>query len=162
MLASLRENFNLRSCRRALMTIGIKEVPCMLLTFGGAAIGLSFLNHNAGLELAMALSISLITEYVAENHIFKKKECCAQHKKPEADKVFGLLSRKGVLVALSIGVVTWWAHGMLLHDDHNHHHVDNHIERHHNHADDGHHHHDGEKRRNFAEHLTRKHQKLSL
>lgn len=133
-ISRLKESFNLKACRRTLMAIGIKEIPCLLLTFGGAAIGLSFLNHNPAIELGMALAISFGSEYVAENYLFKKDKCCDVH--PNEKKIFGLTPRS-FLFALTIGVATWWAHGVLLHDDDKNH-VQNHIEREHQHAEHDH------------------------
>ncbi len=158
-MAKLKESFNLKSFGRTLMAIGIKEIPCLLLTFGGTAVGLSFLNHNAALELVMALTISLATEYVAENYVFKKEKCCADH--PAERKVFGLMTPKGLLFAVTIGVSTWWAHGLLLHDEHKNHVQNQQIERPHNHADlrdQGHEHdhdHGAQERTKVAEPLLR-------
>lgn len=83
----------------------IKELPCFLITMLATLTGIQFLNHNPIIELVLAISLSMLVEYLYTKIRHAKSDVTTPYK----------FKLKYALTGLAIGLVTWGLHQFLLH-----------------------------------------------
>lgn len=102
----LRSIFNWHGMSGKAIALVLEHLPCCLLSVAAAAVGIPFLNHNTLLELGFAIGGAIAGEYIGHKYIFKKY--CADHTAEPAARRYA--------IALAIGLTTWGAHQIFLHE----------------------------------------------
>ncbi len=103
---SLSRIFNWHGMSGKAIALVLEHLPCCLLSIGAAAVGIPFLNHNTYLELGFAIGGAIAGEYIGHKYIFKKH--CDGHAATPAGRRYA--------IALAIGLTTWGAHQVFLHE----------------------------------------------
>jgi hypothetical protein len=98
--------FNLRALSGKGIALVLEHLPCCLLSLAAASVGIPFLNHNTYLELGFAIGGAIAGEYIGHRYIFNKH--CHGHKSAPAWRRYA--------IALAIGLATWGAHQIYLHE----------------------------------------------
>lgn len=109
MIATVRNKMRLPALKQGAVTLIIEHSPCCLLAFVAGFAGIAFLNHNPLIELGFALGGALIGKKIGQRYFHAI--CCSN---AENLPFIGLTARQ-VMIALSIGLLSWGAHQMLVH-----------------------------------------------
>ena len=111
--SNLRAVFNWESIKSKGLSLFIKEVPCLGLSFA-SALGVSNFNHDPCVELAVAIGVAIGFEYIEHKYFPQIQPLISGFGPLSIAKRYGL--------ALAIGVAGWGLHQAAFHHDDNHDH----------------------------------------